>query len=389
VTFSLSRSLFALRHSLRYGPPELAAAVRRRRTEREYSKWLRDLRRHPPNVLLGANIDEAGGVRQHLLGIEAHSSLGVSLAPPDRLREKMSYHDFHTTFRDQFFDYNPVGIQSVHSHVYPYFIEWCKEKKTADLTWIHTYHAPYIPDERGMPLKAWESEINRATVDVGRHADFRISVSRWQQDYLLTNHLIDTVYIPNGLDVSFCDSASAQRFKSRHGFKRFVLFVGRNEEIKNPALFASIASQIPEIEFVMIGEALNSQIAKTEWGLPAPRNLRFLGRLPRMDVQDAIKACDVLAVTSKREGFPTVVLEASLHGKPIVIPRDPGCMEAAGNGSNVFTYDRGSLEDAVGKTREALRASFNPQPIRQRILDEFDWRVVAPQIDRLYAGSRV
>jgi glycosyltransferase involved in cell wall biosynthesis len=389
VTFSLSRSLFALRHSLRYGPHELTAAVRRRRAEREFSKWLRDLRRHPPDVLLGANIDETGGVRQHLVGIRGHSTLAVSLAPPDQLRQKLSYHDFHTTFRDQFFDYSPAGIKTVHSHVYPYFIEWCNEKKNGDLAWIHTYHAPYIADDREAPLQAWESEINRATVDLGRNADFRISVSRWQQDYLLTNHGIGTLYIPNGIDVSFCDSASAERFKTSHGSQRFVLFVGRNEEIKDPGLFASIASQIPEIEFVMIGEGLNAQVAKAEWGLTAPPNLRFCGRLSRTRVQDAIKACSALLVTSKREGFPTVVLEACLHAKPIVIPRDPGCMEAAGNDSNVFIYDRASVDDAVGKTRDALQASFDTQPVRQRILDEFDWHVVARKIDRLYTGSPV
>jgi glycosyltransferase involved in cell wall biosynthesis len=387
VKFSLVESLFKLRHSLRYGLPELAATGRNRRAERQIAKWLHQLRLDPPDVLLGANIDLAGGVRQHLLGIELHSTYKVSLAPPDTLREKISYHDFHTTFRDQFFEYCPAGIKSVHSHVYPYFIEWCAEKRNSDTVWIHTYHAPYLTIDREAPLEPWEAEINRVTVDLGRRADVRISVSQWQRDHLLKEHGISSLYIPNGIDATFCDRADVHRFRSRYGSKPFVLFVGRNEEIKDPALFARIAAHMPQRDFVMIGDGLTATITESAWDMELPPNLRLLGRLTRIDVQDAIKACDALVVTSKREGFPTVVLEASLHSRPIVIPRDPGCMEAAGGEGNVFVFDRGNIDDAVEKTRQALSASFDAQRVRRRILAEFDWRVVAPQLDRLYARS--
>jgi glycosyltransferase involved in cell wall biosynthesis len=95
-----------------------------------------------------------------------------------------------------------------------------------------------------------------------------------------------------------------------------------------------------------------------------------------------------LVVTSKREGMPTLVLEAMSHGKPIVVPDEAGCMEAIGDGECGFIYRLGNIPDLVEMTHAALSDRERCSRARTRVLQEYDWRVVAVRLDEIYHGTR-
>jgi glycosyltransferase involved in cell wall biosynthesis len=365
-----------------------AAAVEKKK-RRKFAAWLESLNSHPPDVLVGANIDVNGGIRHHLLGIQRYSSLRVELAPSDKLLESLTYHDFHTTLRKPFFDFVPIGIRAIHSHVFPYFIQWSRAQKDSGLFWVHTYHLPYFPEHARGDLTPWQEEINYVLINDARHADVRISTSEWQQRYLEETHGIETVYIPGGVDLSLCDRGDPMRFIEKTGVDRFVLWVGRNDPVKNPGDFVRLAQRLPDQTFIMVGKDLSPESLKTEWDLVAPRNLIFMSDMSRMEVQDALAACSALVVTSKREGLPTLVLEGMAHGKPVVVPDEPGCMEAIGNEEAGFIYRRNDLNDLMNVTLAALADAGRGLRARQRVLAEYDWRVVAPKLDDIYRGSPV
>jgi glycosyltransferase involved in cell wall biosynthesis len=106
-------------------------------------------------------------------------------------------------------------------------------------------------------------------------------------------------------------------------------------------------------------------------------------------VQDAIADASLVVVTSRREGLPTLVLEALAHRKRVVVSDDPGCAEAVSEGDLGFVYRRGDIDDLVTKTLEALASDPLNERGREKVLDEYDWRVVAPKLDAIYrtAGS--
>ncbi len=110
------------------------------------------------------------------------------------------------------------------------------------------------------------------------HADVRLSVSKWQQEYLRSHHGIDADYLPNGVDVSSCDAADGERFKHKYRVSDYVLYVGRNDPVKNPAEFVRLAQQMPDRKFVMIGGGLTTTALATDWDVEAPSNLSVLGR---------------------------------------------------------------------------------------------------------------
>ena len=81
------------------------------------------------------------------------------------------------------------------------------------------------------------------------------------------------------------------------------------------------------------------------------------------------------------------VLEAMAQSKPVVVPDEPGCMEAVGHGEFGSIYRQDDLNDLAEKTLTVLADTQRNQGARQRVLSEYDWRVVIPQLDAIYQGQ--
>jgi glycosyltransferase involved in cell wall biosynthesis len=354
--------------------------------QRIISSWIGSLQSDPPDVLLGANFAEFGGVREHLHAIVKYSTLRADLAPPDSVVKSVGAHHVAHTFRQQLLEFDPQKIRAIHSHVYPWFIEWCRHHQKRGTRWVHTYHLPYFPEHSRGSLEPWQVEFNNALINEARHADVRISVAKWQQVYLQTFG-IATDYIPNGVDLAASELADAGKFSSPFGREPFALYVGRDDPVKNPRAFAELAAQLPTKRFVMAGRGLTKNALQAGWGIDVPSNLALVGELPHSGILDAIAASSVVVVTSYREGLPTLVLEAMSQSKMIVIPNEQGCMEATADGDFALVYQPGNLDDLAAKTLAGLKDGRKNSGARERILLEYDWRVVAPQLDGVYTGT--
>ena len=349
---------------------------------RRYEAWIRRLEQSPPAVMIGPDLPY-GGVKGHLHGILNHSALKVQLVPDEAAMGGLEH--FTAELRERFLSFEPPISTVVHSHVLPWMIRWCRRQQERGLRWIHTYHLPYFAEHGRDQLETWQQEINEALIHEARHAAVRLSVSRWQQEYLLAEHGIATDYLPNGVDVAACDRGRADRFCRRHGLRGpFVLYVGRNDPVKNPVDFVRLATALPEHTLVMLGQDLNAEVLRTEWEVAVPSNLVVLGKASPDGVQDALAACAALVVTSRREGLPTLVLEAMVHCKPVVVPAEAGCVEAVGDCGFIYMPD--DINDLAAQTLAALGDLERSAKGRQRVLAEYDWRVVAPQLDAIYRG---
>lgn len=382
---SPKRGVNAVLHELRYGAPAVWNRWRKRREIAAKRKVLLasfdELRANPPDVLIGANISLSNGIRFHIEGIRSHSAMRVAFSPDDELLRRLTYHDVAVRFHDDVMAFDPRGIRVIHSHVYPYFIRWCRNWKESGARWVHTYHLPYFPIDGHM--EPWQLEINDALINDARHAHVRLSVSRWQQRYLQGEHDIESIYLPNGVDAERCDRADAEAFRSAFGIEDFILFVGRNEAVKNPVDFLRLARALPDLRFAAVGPGMTPDSLRAFGELP--KNLVALGGLAREQVQNALAACSALVVTSKREGLPTLVLEALLREKPVVVPDDAGCVEAVGGGRFGFVYNHNDLSDLTAKTLAALASvADDRRDARRWVLEEYDWKVVARQLDEIY-----
>ncbi|MFT6841264.1 MAG: glycosyltransferase involved in cell wall biosynthesis [Psychroserpens sp.] len=368
---------------------KLKTRLKEKRERAVIKRYISRLQKLPVEVLIGANFSKTGGVRNHILAIHQFSSLKTILFPSDEFFNQFGVNAFKVKHDAVFQEMKlPKGLKVLHSHVYPWFINWCKDKHIDGVKWIHTYHLPYFPEHAcNDQMKKWQDEFNKAFIEDARHADVKLSVSKWQTNYLKEEYDIDAIYLPNGVNVALCDQGNAKKFIEKTGINNFILNVSRHDPVKNPGEFISLAQKMADYKFVVIGPGLNQEVFLNDYKVKVPDNVFIYGPAGHEEVQHAIAACSCLVSTAKKEGLPTLVLEAMAQAKPVVVSKEPGSMEAIDHGAYGYFYELGNLEDLKQKTLLAIHDSKIGKRARQRVLEEYDWRLVAKKLDAIYKGD--
>jgi glycosyltransferase involved in cell wall biosynthesis len=81
---------------------------------------------------------------------------------------------------------------------------------------------------------------------------------------------------------------------------------------------------------------------------------------------DAIwRELHILAITSRHEGMPMVLLEALAHGKLVVASRVGGIPEVIQDGVNGLLFDRDSLDSLVARLEAAVLRYPEWAPLRE------------------------
>ena len=262
------------------------------------------------------------------------------------------------------------------------------KKKERPVKWIHTYHLPYFEECHGEFLD-WQIETNQALFCVAKFADIKVSVSKWLRDYLLKKHNISSIYIPNCVDYDKCQLADGNRFFKRFKLKNFILFASKLDYVKNPLEFVKLSAMIPDEQFVMIGSSITKEALEALYHNKLPFNLHIVSSyLEHNDLLDAIAASKVFIMTSRIEGLPTALLEAMALAKPVVASRVNGCEELLDNEKYGYLYELGDLEDLKQKTQSALVNFDIGLKAKSHVKKHFDWKVVAPQIDKIYTNLK-
>ncbi|MDY3338490.1 glycosyltransferase family 4 protein [Riemerella anatipestifer] len=166
---------------------------------------------------------------------------------------------------------------------------------------------------------------------------------------------------PNHFEPSFLDN-----LRSKHGFCEgdFVIgYVGRlvrdkgiNELVK---AFVSLHKQYPSVKLLLVGpfeekDSVSEETKAAVLNHPQIVNTGFV-----LDASPYFKLMDIFVLASYREGFPTVTLEASSMGLPIITTKATGCLESIKEGVTGM-YVENDSEDIRSKIEiyfqnEALR----------------------------------
>jgi len=104
--------------------------------------------------------------------------------------------------------------------------------------------------------------------------------------------------------------------------RKHILWVGRSELIKDPALFVLIASKLPMHHFIMIMPKTNQGVFDdTINSLKTIKNLTIIPGVKWSEVMPYFENAKYFISTSIKEGFPNVLLEAMKYGTPIISAR--------------------------------------------------------------------
>lgn len=168
-----------------------------------------------------------------------------------------------------------------------------------------------------------------------------------------------------------------------------VCFVGRLSADKGLDLLAEALATMPavgsQVVVLLAGtdEGATFDIVETRW-----LRVRRLGHVT--DVPALLHAADVLALPTRREGFPNVVLEASACGLPVVTTDATGAVDSVIDGATGFVVgrrDARAFGAALARLVDdsALRERMGAAG-RRRVEAEFDRETVWQGMYRAYLG---
>ena len=173
-------------------------------------------------------------------------------------------------------------------------------------------------------------------------------------------------------------------------YREMVLFVGRLAAEKDlPTLLRAVpdlARSRPGVRIVIVGQGQEeTRLRQMAERLRLGDRVVFAGSVTGDDLPAYFHACDVLVLPSIYEGIPTVLVEASASGKPVVSTRTRNVEDVVIDGQTghlVPVGDSGAMAAALAlvlsdpaqaaqmglAAREHVQAQFSPQKVVSDLL---------------------
>lgn len=193
--------------------------------------------------------------------------------------------------------------------------------------------------------------------------------------------------IPNGIDTRAIEHAPASTEPID------VLFVGRLIAEKNPALVVRAVAAIREthadVRCVLVGDGPERAVIERlveRYGLEANVALRDAYETHE-EVLGLMKAADVLALPSRREGFGMVALEALACGTPVVTLDHPRNAAASLVEMDTTGYVTDATPAAVAEAVLAARTLSSGACVAAA--REYEWDTIARQAEMVYETVRM
>jgi glycosyltransferase involved in cell wall biosynthesis len=144
-----------------------------------------------------------------------------------------------------------------------------------------------------------------------------------------------------------------------HNLGSYVLYVGRLRQEKGVPSLVAASKQLPKIPFKAVGDYKRMQYLLAE----APSNFNFIGYVDEQRLNELyVNSRFVVVCSICYEGFPGVLLEAMLHGKPVICSRIGGLPEIVDDGITGLLFEPGNPDDLAEKIAYLYR---RPQLCRQ------------------------
>ncbi len=198
---------------------------------------------------------------------------------------------------------------------------------------------------------------------VMKQVDAIVAVSR-QSQAALSRHYSPrcrTVVIPTGVEGNGTRSAAAsdalRRSLDTPPGVPLILFAGNISHEKRPDrlldVFGGVQQRCPDAHLWIAGEGPElGAVRRRVMAENLASRVRLLG--PRDDLEECLRAADLLVLTSDTEGIPAVILEAAMAGLPVVATEVGGISECVRNGDTGVLVDREDVEGFVGQVVRLL-----------------------------------
>ena len=170
--------------------------------------------------------------------------------------------------------------------------------------------------------------------------------------------------------------------------KKVIFFAGKLTEVKDPEMlldaFEIFSTKEKNYKLVIAGDGklrkkLEVKINKKHLF----EKVLLLGYIDRERIKENFSKAFLLAITSRSEGFPTVIYESFSSGTPIVSFNVGGVKEAVRDGENGFIVKIRNAESFAEYLNKAVNTNWNREIIRKEA-ENFLWEKLSKKIVELY-----
>jgi glycosyltransferase involved in cell wall biosynthesis len=167
------------------------------------------------------------------------------------------------------------------------------------------------------------------------------------------------IVVHNSVDLTLFENRTGEKFKEEFGIpkdKKIVLNFSRIFRQKRIDLLLRIFSLVKKEmkdAYLVVGGAKNPdewrKIQKLTKELGLENDVKFIGVLPNERIKDVLDCCDVFCLTSEKEPFGYVYLEAMACEKPVMGFNVGGAPDIIIDGQNGYLIKFGDLEEYAKK----------------------------------------
>lgn len=139
---------------------------------------------------------------------------------------------------------------------------------------------------------------------------------------------------------------SASKGEQYSGSDYKVLWAGRLDRQKRPDILLAVARAMPDVEFIVYGDALLDSNSDALSGLQRQNNIKLMGAFDGVESLP-FEQFPVFLYTSQWDGTPTILIAAALSGIPIVASCVGGVRDLITENTGYPVYDIESIEEYV------------------------------------------
>ncbi|MDB4224905.1 glycosyltransferase family 4 protein [Granulosicoccus sp.] len=219
-----------------------------------------------------------------------------------------------------------------------------------------------------------------------------IALTQFEADWLESQNISreKITVIPYGPILKGKPDARRFRQKTDTGDTRIVLFLSRIVLLKGYDLLLEACSQVwlkhPETRIVFMGPATPD--AREAILASADPRILLIEEFDQGVKADALAACDLLCVPSRRESLGVVYIEAALNAKPVVALKLPVLQEVIEDGKDGILVEESPkcVADAVVSLLDAPKMAVQMGQLGYiKSREKFNWQNAKSQISNVYS----
>lgn len=243
------------------------------------------------------------------------------------------------------FRQQPIDV--IHTHT-PWTVgfvglRWAESHAIPIVSTYHTLYDKYAHYIPFVPKRYLRYKIAKHTNYYYNRVDAVITPSESAKKWLVRHSVSAPIrVIPTGTRASIVgERAELRRRLGMPPGKRVMLYVGRIAKEKNMGVLFEAAAKViasePDAVFWLVGDGpWREACAAQARDLGIGDRVRFVGFVPRSDVDQYYAAADLFAFSSMTETQGLVVSEAMSHGLPAVVVQGGGAGASVRDGENGF-----------------------------------------------------